>query len=110
MIQGPRGHTYLNEGEEQAHGEVGEPVDAAPHHEGGWPGGLQEDLGDEQRGDGTLGGKRGSCTPRRQSEPPKGAGAPAVCEEPRWGQSMSGAPCPVQSGVRGPKARVRHSK
>lgn len=30
-------------------------MDAAPHHEGGRPGGLQEDLGDEQRGDGTWG-------------------------------------------------------
>lgn len=59
MNPGPSGCTYLNEWEDQAHGEVGEPVDAAPHHVGGWPGGLQEDLGDEQRGDGALWVQRG---------------------------------------------------
>jgi hypothetical protein len=52
VTSGP-GCTHLNERKDQAHGEVGEPVDTATHHEGGWPGGLQEDLSDEQSGDGT---------------------------------------------------------
>lgn len=57
MLLGPPGPTHLNEREDQAHGEVGKPVDTATHHEGRRPGGLQEDLRDEQRGDGTLGGR-----------------------------------------------------
>lgn len=70
----------MNEGEEQAHGEVGEPVHAAAHHEGRGPRGLQEDLRDEQRGDGAWGERelyspRRSC-PARVPEPPLGA---------RWG-------------------------
>ena len=44
---------HLDEWEDQAHSEVREPVNSTRHHVGSWPGGLQEDLGDEQCGDGT---------------------------------------------------------
>lgn len=50
---GASGPTHLNEREDEPHGEVREPVDAASNHVGGWPGGLQEDLSDEQSRDGT---------------------------------------------------------
>lgn len=51
---GALGPTHLNEWEDEPHGEVREPVDAASDHVGGWPGGLQEDLSDEQGRDGTC--------------------------------------------------------
>lgn len=73
-----QGHTYLNEGEDQAHSEVGEPVDAAPHHEGGRTGGLQEDLSDKQRRDGTLGEEEEELTSLQAEH--RGPGAPAVCK------------------------------
>lgn len=50
---GALGPTHLNEWEDETHDEVREPVDAASDHVGGRPGGLQEDLGDEQGRDGT---------------------------------------------------------
>ena len=46
---------HLNEGEDEPHSEVREPVDTASDHVGGWPGGLQEDLSDEQGRDGACG-------------------------------------------------------
>lgn len=51
---GALGPTHLNEWEDEPHGEVREPVDTASDHVGGWPGGLQEDLSDEQGRDGTC--------------------------------------------------------
>lgn len=45
---------HLDGREHEAHDEVGEPVHSPVHHEGGRPGGLQEDLGPHHRGDGTL--------------------------------------------------------
>lgn len=92
---GPPGRTYLDEGEDQAHGEVGQPVHASPHHEGRRPGGLQEDLGDEQRGDGTWGrgrvGEEEQLPPLEAAKPPKGPGAPAVSGGPR--HQAQGALC-----------------
>ena len=52
---GALGATHLNEGEDEPHSEVREPVDTASDHVGGWPGGLQEDLSDEQGRDGACG-------------------------------------------------------
>lgn len=52
---GALGATHLNEGEDEPHSEVREPVDTPSDHVGGWPGGLQEDLSDEQGRDGTCG-------------------------------------------------------
>lgn len=49
--QEPR--THLDRREHEAHDEVGEPVHSPVHHEGGRPGGLQEDLGPHHGGDGT---------------------------------------------------------
>lgn len=66
---GPLGGTYLNEWEDQAHSEVGEPVDTAPHHVGGRPGGLQEDLGDEQCGDRTWGRRGRAVFPAGRASP-----------------------------------------
>lgn len=45
--------THLNGREHKAHDEVGEPVHCPVHHEGGRPGGLQEDLSPHHGGDGT---------------------------------------------------------
>ena len=65
----------MDEWEDQAHSEVREPVNSTRHHVGSWPGGLQEDLGDEQCGDGTWGGTGiadfsvGQASPPRVLEP-----------------------------------------
>lgn len=48
---GPNG--LLDGREHEAHDEVGEPVYCPVHHEGGRPGGLQEDLSPHHGGDGT---------------------------------------------------------
>lgn len=95
VIQGPQGHTYLNEGEEQAHGEVGEPVDTASHHEGRRPGGLQEDLGDEQRRDGAL-GKEGQLYSLEAEQAHQGCWSPCCVQEPGQEQCVSRTPGPVQ--------------
>lgn len=68
-------------------------MDAAPHHECGRPGGLQEGLSDEQRGDGTLGEGEEALSSRKDPTGPaapsgEGAlglrsGAPSLGEEQR---------------------------
>lgn len=50
MGEGP-GQSYLDEREEQPHGEVGEPVDGARHDEGRRPLRLLEELAGQDEGD-----------------------------------------------------------
>lgn len=45
--------TLLNEWEEEADGEVGEPVDGAHHCKGSWPLGLLEELAGQDEGNAT---------------------------------------------------------
>lgn len=74
-------------------------MDAAPHHEGGRPGGLQEDLGDEQRGDGTCGDRAGEEAERSSPEAEQAHRRPRSPCRVRWpealgpkGQRVSGTP------------------
>lgn len=81
-VKAEAGHAHLDEGEDEAHREVGQPVDCAPHHEGGRTGGLQEGLSDNQWGDGTYIGKGGLFSGTQSPSPMWGAlacGPPQVC-------------------------------
>lgn len=51
-------------------------MDASPDHEGRRPGGLQEDLSDEQRGDGTLGEEEAELFSLRAEQGLQGSWSP----------------------------------
>lgn len=79
---------YLDEGEDEAHDEVGEPVDRARHDEGRRPLGLLEELAGQDKGDAACRESRGAelVTPRRRPccQPPSHvagqvAGEPSAC-------------------------------
>ena len=56
-------------------------MNSTRHHVGSWPGGLQEDLGDEQCGDGTWGGTGIADFSVGQTSPPQVL-EPCPCKVP----------------------------
>lgn len=59
----------LDEGEEEAHGEVGEPVDGASYDEGRRPLGLLEELAGQDKGDAACRENRGAELVTRRRRP-----------------------------------------
>ena len=57
--QEPPCQSHLNEWEEEANGEVGEPVDGAHHGKGSWPLGLLEELAGQDEGNATCNQSQG---------------------------------------------------